>query len=482
VSPDWPYAAGNARWPYRFGQESAYTQVSPFDSGGDIYEVTQSTIKKFDYSYPFDHFRRASRDDAYRSSPFNSVSNFFERLRSYHWGIANSNAYFRAFGEPNFQDAAGSDDWWRPYVMAETDMFEAITRALVMPEIGGYSADPTDLPFVTPVDTTPGRRLYLDGLTNTPDFTVDASTGRYIGWSIDSGPNGGGSWDYWNWIGHVGYSYEKGAAAIALTDGTPNFYTISSSNYLDGRAISVNFRTDMPQAVDRLLGGLIAGDWESIAPYVVRSEYNLSTDVPKIHLLDLANTQAAPSRPTDAQLLYPNLGYRQQINALLWGQVYSRLNTDLTMANKLRIWIEGYPGAFDIPAAQQVKFYNPESGLTYVARTWGTEVIDGKTVDKGIGSRMLAHANALLAFVYQVQKDATGNPILDQFGMPTLVTDASGNAQLVTDAVNDPYGNAGRRLNEYRLYVGNIDGAVQIGNILGFGPFNSIPGGESGGP
>jgi hypothetical protein len=364
--------------------------------------------------------------------------------------------------------------------MAETDMFNAITRALVMPEIGTYSEDPLDLPLGTPVDTTPGRRLYLQGI-GTPAFTVDASTGRFISLAVDSGPNGGGSWDYINWIGHVGFSFEKTEAAKALTDGRPTFFTIDSSNYLDGRAVSVNFRSDMPQAVDRLLGGMIAGDWETIAPYVVQSEYNLSSDVPEVHLIDLLSTASAPTRPADAQLLYPNLGYRQQINALLWGHVFSRLNTDLTMANKLRIWLEGYPGGFDIPEAQQVKFYNPESGLTYVARKWGDEVIDGKSVDKGIGSRMLAHVNALLAFVYQVQKDSSGAPVLDQFGMPTLLTDSSGNAMLVTEATNDPYGNAGRRLNEYRLYVGNIDAAVQIGNIVGYGPFNSIPAGDSGG-
>jgi hypothetical protein len=181
--------------------------------------------------------------------------------------------------------------------------------------------------------------------------------------------------------------------------------------------------------------------------------------VPPLHITKLYD--AVPARPADSYLLHPNLGYVHQLQALMWGHVASR--PDLHLSNKLRIWVDGYRGEFNIPEAQQIRFHNPESGLTYIARTYGPDQIDGKTVDKGIGSRMLAKANLLLAASYEVQRDANGAPILNQFGLPELVLDASGNP------VEIPSG----RLLEYQRYVGLVDAAVQIGNLVGYGPFNA---------
>jgi hypothetical protein len=131
-------------------------------------------------------------------------------------------------------------------------------------------------------------------------------------------------------------------------------------------------------------------------------------------------------------------------------------------------------GELNIPEAQQLRFYNPESGITYIARRYGDDVIDGKTVDQGIGSRMLAHANALLAGAanrpgpYEVERDADGNAVLDEFGQAVLVLDADGAPIAVA---NSPL------IGEYRKYVGLLDAAVQIARAVGYGPFNGLPGG-----
>jgi hypothetical protein len=219
----------------------------------------------------------------------------------------------------------------------------------------------------------------------------------------------------------------------------------------------------MPQAVDRLLGGLLSGDWESIAPHIG------STSSPSVSLLDLAAN--APSRPANSTLLFPNVGFRQQIGALVFSHIFARLNTDLTLANKLRVWVSGLSGELDIPEAQQIRFTNPESGITYIARRYGDDVIDGKTVDKGIGSRMLAQANALLAGTatrqgpFQVERDEEGNVVLDEFGQPALALAEDGS----------PVPNlASPLLTEYRRYVGLLDATVQIARAVGYGPFNGL--------
>jgi hypothetical protein len=56
----------------------------------------------------------------------------------------------------------------------------------------------------------------------------------------------------------------------------------------------------------------------------------------------------------------------------------------------------------------------------------GPPTIDGKVVDKGIASRMIAHANA---FGGKLRGGARfgGSLLLDQYGCPKLVLDADGN-------------------------------------------------------
>ncbi len=58
----------------------------------------------------------------------------------------------------------------------------------------------------------------------------------------------------------------------------------------------------------------------------------------------------------------------------------------------------------------RIEFHNPD-GHTYVARTFGTEVLYGKTVQKGIGARVLEYANDLL------QKGVVTEPILNKAGV-----------------------------------------------------------------
>src|SRR5690606_19870535 len=83
-------------------------------------------------------FRRARRDWYYGGVPARTAGAFFERLRGYHWSIAIQNSLLRGQGERTFVEAAEDDDDWRPYLMAETEMFDAIAKALLMPQIGDY--------------------------------------------------------------------------------------------------------------------------------------------------------------------------------------------------------------------------------------------------------------------------------------------------------------------------------------------------------
>ncbi len=437
---------GKVRWQYRYGATfNSYFHTQASDSGADAYESTVKAIEAFDGRYPWTYFRRGNREYFAESLPFAASSRFFEQLRAYHWNVANRTAFYRGFGEQNYGEIAGSDHWHRPSLIAGTVMFDALARYILTPEPGAYGA------MGTPPGST--RKIYDAGAGN-GEFSLGLVDGRFIGQEFNSDPDGGGSWEYLHWMNHAGFGVEKVFAAMALADGRPVLSTISRENYLDGRGVKINFRSDMPHAVDRLLGGVLAEDWESVGMFV-----GAGSLAPVPQMTDLATTGTA-TRPNGSMVLFPNVGYQQQLGILVFAHVYSRMNSDLALSNKLRLWIDGQLGEVTVPDAQRIHFYNPVSGYTYVARRYGTESIDGKEVDRGIASRMIAHANDLVIAAYEVERGEDGAPLVDAFGAPTLVVDAVGQP-VVADS---------ERLGELNLYVGLMDAARQVAALVGYGP------------
>jgi hypothetical protein len=438
---------GKLRWFYRYGtSNNGYFHTNPGDAGADPYEVARNTIQKFDAMYPWTYFRRGDREYLADVVPFGVANNTLERLRSYHWSAANRNAFFKTFGQGTFEQIAGSDDWHKPAILAETEAFRAMARILLMPEPGEYAES---------ADMVGNERAIWDVAPN-GSFAIGAVDGRFIEEDYDSDPSGGGSWDYHHWMNHAGFGVEKTFAAMALADARPVLSTISRENYLDGRDSMINFRSDMPDAVDRLFGGILAEDWESVGMFVEPGE-----PTPTPQLLDLADPDGA-ERPSSARILFPNVGYKQQLGVLVFANIYSRAGADMQLVNKMRLWLLGHDDAIEVAENLQVRFTDPVSGYVYVAKRYGSDAIDGKPVDKGIASRMIARANDLLTATYEVQLDGDGEVLRDAFGAPVLATDADGLPMLREGAL------------ETRLtrYVGLLDAARQIGAKLGAGPLS----------
>ncbi len=442
-------ASDQVRWMYRYGTvDGGYYHTNPGDAGADPYEVTMNTIAKFDATYPWTYFRRQNREYFSGGIPFAVAHGTLERLRSYHWNAANRNAFFRSFGQEVFDEIAGSDDWHRPAIMAETEAFGALARMILMPEPGEFSAMAQK-----PIGSS---RPIFDASTNGGDFRIGAVDGRFIAEQFDSDPEAGGSWDYQHWMIHAGFGVEKTFALMALADARPVLSTISRENYLDGRDSKISFRADMPQAVDRLLGGVLAEDWESVGMWVEPAQNDPSPQ--PLNLLEVGE----PTRPSNARVLFPNVGYKQQLAMLVFGNLYSRAGSDMHLTNKMRVWVLGHDSQIEVPEAQQARFYDPSTGFTYVARRYGSEQVDGKSVDRGIASRMLQHANDLVVASFEVQTDAEGEIVRDAFGAPLLVLDSEGFAVEKADGA----------ITDLTRYVGLLDAARQISHQLGYGPLS----------
>jgi hypothetical protein len=419
------------------------------------------TIRKNDYNYPLNYFRAKRRGWTDLQLPASTARHFYERLRSYHWGISFTNAFYTELVEqiPGLEGVINewrnSDDVMRPGLIAQTEMFRGIAAVLMSPEPGQY------------FQQTPGGTFFdinTRGVSNTAEsFVLDASLGRFLAPAYDSGPQAGGSWDYITYAQRSGYEIEKALAARALTDGRPVFSSFSRDIYLDDRITNINFRNDVPHAVDRLLGGLLSAQWQSVSPYVAESD--LDAGDPVVTVPDLLSE--SPTLPNGALQVFPNFGYNQSIPTLVYSHLYGRLNGDLELSNKLRIWVQGsISDEIQIPEAEQVRFTNPESGITYVARRYGDESVLGLNVDRGIGSRMLNTANQMLIEVYEVESDDTG-PLSNEFGQPELTRDDDGQLVLRDEAT------VAAARTKLRRYIGQLDATVQISNLVGYGPFNA---------
>ena len=143
----------------------------------------------------------------------------------------------------------------------------------------------------------------------------------------------------------------------------------------------------------------------------------------------------------------------------IFAALFSRLGSDMTMVEKMRVWVDG-DRAPTIPGARVIKFADPRTGFAYMANRFGDEPVGTRLIDKGIGSRMLARANGLVAEAYDVKRDAAGEPLLDASGKPELKLDGAGAAVVVKPTAEL----------ELRKYVGLLDAVRQIGRALGDGP------------
>lgn len=441
------HGAERVRWPYRYGEQygaGGYTHTTMQDAGADAYELVQNLERRFDLSYPWSYFRRSRAGWVNLFLPQATASQYFSRLRAYHWSIATNLTRYKAA-------YLADDDVGRPELMAQGEAFRVLSKALLMPEPGSYAQSAARTPagssrpiFDIADGSGPGG---LGGA-----FSLDIADARYIGDDFQN--DLGGSWNYQQYFHHASYEVEKALAVMQLVDPRPTLSTVMRENYLDGRAPRISFRTDMADAVDRLLGGVLAEDWEAVAPSVVTD-----TQSHQLGVLPLDLSLPQTKRDANAMIVFPNVGYKQQLATAVNAALLSRLSGDMDLVNKMRVWLDGDRSP-QLPAARQVRLTDPKTGYTYVAGRFGSDVIDGKTVDRGIGSRMLQHGNDFVAAAYDVKRDATGKPVLDDSGRPEVLASEGGLPKVVNEGAETAY----------RKYLGLVDAMRQLQIVLGNGP------------
>jgi hypothetical protein len=74
----------------------------------------------------------------------------------------------------------------------------------------------------------------------------------------------------------------------------------------------------------------------------------------------------------------------------------------LNWVDMMRVWQVGTDTDPGFPAAETIAWRDPQSGQLFIAHSYGTEVINGKTVQRGIAARVLEWMNTLTAKGYVV--------------------------------------------------------------------------------
>ncbi len=393
TNPKMPHADGrdHERWPYRYGEtyDPSYLHTNYTDNGADPYEVVVNNAAFYRMTYPVYYFRRQNKTYKYWNMPSYIAQRFFERERAYHWILSD------------FAGSLGDPDSTAVYNNANRETFNFLARAAMSPEPGQMvltsTADGTSI-----YDVPNGNSQFAAK----PVFDMALIDGRYVGDDFNS--NTGGDWDYLDWIDHAGFGVERGFAIRALVDSRPTLFTISRTSFLDGRAVMKNFQTDDARGLDRFLGGILSEDWKTVAPRVVTTGAGEGTAPDKLpyrstQMLNLLDANVTP--PANSTPVFPNIGFKTQLQTLVWADLFAAINTDTTLLKKMAIYVKGIDFVDAIPQADLVSFTDPATGITYLARKFGTDNGIAGNPDSGIASRMLQHANDLASSGYATPAD-----------------------------------------------------------------------------
>lgn len=386
------------RWPYKVGNgQTGYFHGAVFDSGADFYEVSQNVLEQYEWAY-LDYFYRGQNREA---NPYRAgrgiYSRIFDRIQDLQWNALSD--VVRNGGGIETGSASSVNNEARR--IALIDLFDALGRSLMRPQPGNYTLNKQFGQMFNAYSVPEGSNAA--GV-----FSLGAGDSRYVDMGFDLTKQ----LEYNAYVTRGGSYLEKRYAAIALTDSRPRLSTIAKETYLDGRNVMYSFRSAIPEAFDRLIGGIMADDWDTVAPYVDTADAVDSNGNRPLHTVQLWNNATlAAARPATARIVDPMLGFRIKVPTVVYMMLYQPIDTNMELVNKTRIWQTGSLESVNVAADKRVTFWDPEQMVEWNAIAFGTEVIAGKTVEKGIGARMMQHANELLADAYNVTTTNVGGQV-----------------------------------------------------------------------
>ncbi len=449
---NWEHNSKNQiRHPYMFGSDEfadfGNMPVFRFDAGADAYEQAQFITSTYENRYIFVNFRRDRTDFDTDAVESRIESRYFDKLTTATKALG---LYLTELGSQagSFTDPVQGAGLLFPHTLASAISMNEFIKVFTRPEPGIYNN--TNADGVAIIDGTSQNA----GMVSIP---VGSGDGRYINNDYDY------SQGYW-WSSYqtqVGSYYEKVNSVYYMTEAYNDFVQNSRDQYVDGRYLNINYSTLYPDQMRRFYSGLMQNDLSAFAPYVQVSTQGNSSTVPtaSVQYLPWQTTQPL-AYPAGAMPVDPVVGWEEQYPALIYGFLYGSTTLVQDWVDEMRIFSTGGTDTVSIPAAQQVVYDDPTSGIEYIARNYGQENITGKMVQTTSGARMLQYASNLAkaTFVTLPDTDTRTGHLVYQFD--------SGN-QAVCQTPGAACETARQTL---RNFTSNIDTVRQLTSYFGYGP------------
>jgi len=429
-------ALGRVRRPYMFGTDN-YADIGNLpvlrhDNGADAYEVAHYLISEYEDRYLFDDYRRNRTTFSLRNAFMRGYNRYNDKLKEVTKGFALYNELFQATGLFDSLTAEGGP--FQPNALAASLVFDHFARILTRPTSGAHFSDTAWSPFKTAVlrstDQNPG--VSTDSGVNLliPDGSTGIGSnvswgGRLLNNSLDQS-KGYYAVDYQL---NVGSYYDKTLAIYMLTDSADRFISQSRDDFQDGRYRNTSFATLFPEGVRRLLANSLTEDEDIKGWRVASTKGSPNVDAqgalkqpmgfrawwPKDEIQTCwptqgrlscqqfpSGTEIANGAPAESLAVDPEVGFEIHKFITFFSMLNLPESWKLNWVDMMRIWLIGVDASPGFPDSGSVAWRDPQSGQLYLAHGYGTEVIDGKTVQRGIAARVLEWMNVLTARAYSI--------------------------------------------------------------------------------
>ncbi len=519
---------GRIRVPYMFEGDEFADGWSPStlrrDSGADPYEQFSFFINRYENEHIFENYRRNrvgfSVVDAYHRAMLRThykLSYLTQGLSIMHdfWfrSLAESGTEFDdpLTGEVRRMSHAdiiayyeGEGRPMREYAIAASMAFDHFMRVLTRPNVGPHFSGVTGYDdYLVSGEDLLGFSFdpaSMTGVIIPNGSSVVGTDVSFGGRPLTNGLQYGRGYHYYDYIDQAGSFYEKTFAFQAMLNAV---YRAPASflrfDALDGRWRHTNFTNLFPEGMRRALGLMLTDDYTAYAPRVPAESPGVplveedtaftpgplgwvsfvKADGPEIcwpsqgRYVCSAPTgdDVADRVPRESVPVEPQLGFEIQKFIAFWAYVYLPGSQVWDWVDMMRIYRTGADVEPGYLPTERVAWRDPETSLTYFARSYGDEEIFGRTYDRGVAAKMIQWAQRLTELAYELDETSPYDP---DTGQPNPALDADAQPIVRADdsiVPNDPARltcDDNRACQQLRRYRGLLDFMRDTAAQLGF--------------
>jgi hypothetical protein len=437
---------GRVRMPYGFATDRwadlGNISVYRHDNGADAYEIFDFLITQQEVGHIWDNYRRGRQTFSVRGAAGRALGRFNEKIRDGAKGLTLMKNVYK-----DFSMAVGYnfDQFWpsiaplffRENILASGMVFDHFTRLASRPQSGPHFKDANAPVLRSDEDTPagPGSTVVVIPNGASGRFGNIVSGGRPVENRLASNM---GEYDSELTVNAGGY-YDKIYTAMLFTESVDNFISDSRGDFVDARYRATSLADLFPEGYRRFLGNMLTNDDFIKGPRIATDNKGKpltneggfpekgigwttwwgktpracfpDEDSPICTSFGLDEDAYGAKEPPFTAVIDPQMGWEVQKFFIAWTLLYLPENQQQQWIDMMRIWELGKD--FDPGFENRIELHYP-NGKIYVAKSFGQEIIFGKTVERGIAGRVLHYANELMAKAY----DTDPGPDLNGDGAP----------------------------------------------------------------